>query len=666
MSLAKATPLPSLWQSILSLRQLDLAWEKVRSNGGCSGGDNVTVAAYQPGAARRLTDLSRRLRDGAHRPGPYRAVDVPKRSGGHRRLLIPCIEDRIIHTAIAQVLNPVLEPQFEESSFAYRPGRSVKQAVQAIERWRNAGFWHVIEADIVGFFDAIRHDLMLQKLEAALDGHRGVPEVVDFVASALEHQSLFSGIQGRGVAQGSPMSPLLSNLYLDALDEALDGKGVRLVRFADDFVVLCKRRCDVDRALTEATEALSAHGLDLHKGKTRVVDFDRGFEFLGHLFVRNFVLQRVSDPDEDPVQLMRLIAGEDKVAEDAAAQKEIEAEAGYDRGDRVLYLTQPGLALVLRNLSFAVMGEGGREMAAIAHSRVDRIEAGPAIAVGPEILDHCLATDTDFAFIDGYGSLRGMLVKPELGHADLQLAQAEAALDPANRVEIARLLVDARIRNQRTQLFRLNRRQDVHEVTEALTRMGRHLRKLSHMKDVDQLRGLEGAVAAEYWPALGHLTEGAAQPFRRLRPATDPLNATINYLTAVLLRDMRAAVLTAGLHPGFGTLHVSRDRADAAVYDLMEPFRAPLTEGLAAYLFNARRLRSDMFSILSEGGVRIEREARTAIIKGYEQAVAKRVNVTGRKYKLAWRPMMRRQAQDLARALRARNMSEFQPYLMEA
>ncbi len=659
----------SLWQSLLSLRRMDEAWARVRANGGCAGGDNLSLAAFGPGAPRRLAEIADALRRGAWEPRPYRIVEIKKKKGGTRRLMIPSVEDRIVHTALAQVLTPVLEPQFEESSYAYRPGRSVQMAVAAIGRWRKAGFVHVIEADIVGYFDNIRHDLLLEKLERALGDMPGAPEIVDLVALILAHQGQEAGVQGRGVAQGSPLSPLLANLYLDALDEALEGRGVRLIRFADDFVVLCKRRRDADKALEELAGILAGHGLELHGSGTRIVDFDRGFAFLGHMFVRSFALQQVSDPEEDPVQLLRQIAAEDEALEAAALaageEEARERRGGYDRFLRVLYVVTPGRRVALRNLSFAVEDGEGRELLAIAHGRVDRIEIGPAAQADPQVYAHCLATDTELALVDGRGETRGLLVQPSPGRADLQLRQAAAVLDRDACAAYARALVAARIRNQRTQLFRLNRRQELPEVTRALAAMGRHLRKLPGADDVAVLRGIEGASGAEYWPALGLLTRGAPVPFRRRRPATDALNAAVNYLCAILERDTRAAVLASGLHPGFGLLHASRTRHDGCVYDLMEPFRAPLTEGLATFLFNARRLREDMFSPLPDGTIRIGRDAVGAIITGYEAAVDKRVNITGARGKLAWRAMMRHQARSLARALRKGDPALFTPYLME-
>jgi len=652
-----------LWQNFIHLRMLDAAWEKVRGNGGAAGGDGVSIAAYQAGVGRRLSILADALSQNSFAPLPYRSLDIAKPKGGTRRLMIPSVQDRVVHTALAMTLTPVLDPQFEDASFAYRPGRSVRQAVQAIENWRDQGYWHVIEADIVGFFDAVRHDLLLTKLEAALQGHKGAQAVTALVAYLLEHQAQETGVMGKGVAQGSPLSPLLANLYLDALDEDIHGRGIRLVRFADDFVVLCKKRKSAEAALVEVRDCLAGHGLDMHPEGTRIIDFDRGFEFLGTMFVRSFALQQVSDPEDDMMSLLRDLGAEESKL---TATVKDELHSGYDRGDRVLYLTERGRRLGLRNLSFAVMGVSGNELAAIAHNRVDRIEIGPGIDVDFAVLDHALATDTELVLINGRGETRGRLAAPDGEQASLHLMQARAVLDAGASVTIARVLVDARIRNQRTQLFRLNRRQDLAAVTVALASMGRHLRKLPGAKSVASLRGLEGAVAADYWPALGLLTKNAPQPFLRKRPATDPLNAAINYLTALLARDVRAGVIAAGLHPGFGALHVARDRGDAMVYDMMEPFRAPLTEGLAVFLFNANRLRPEMFSPPGQDGIRMDQLARRALIVGYEDAIAKRIKATGRTTKLAWRVMMRRQAQDLAVALRSNALPEFRPYLMEA
>jgi CRISPR-associated protein Cas1 len=656
-------PAVDLWQSLLSLSTLQSGWEKVRANQGASGGDGISVADFQRDAPRQIARISAKLRAGTWRPGPCRSLDVPKRKGGTRRLTIPPVGDRVVQAALAQVLTPVLEPQFEEGSYAYRPGRSVKMAHAAIARWRDRGYWHVVEADIVRFFDNLRHDRLLDKLTLALAGQSGAEPVLDLVALMLEAQAQHSGVHGRGVAQGSPLSPLLSNLYLDALDEAITARGLRLIRFADDFIVLAQKRASAEAVVEDIARVLAEEGLELHPGGTRVRDFDSGFEFLGGLFVRSMLLQAVADPEEEPDSLLRAQAAAD---DDEAKALQAEIAAGYDRGDRVLYLMQPGRRLSLRNRSFTVLGPEGNEIAGISHPRVDRIEIGPGATAEFAALDQALCTGTALAIVDDDGATRGMVVPPGHGRAALHLAQARAVLDPGFAVALVMRLVEARIRNQRTQLFRLNRDPGDGEVTSALAAMQRHLRKLPGQDSVAGLRGIEGACAAEYWPALGRMIQGAPHRLRRSRPAADPANAAINYLSGMLERDMTAAAGAAGLHAGFGFLHQARDGILALVYDLMEPFRAPLTEGLTAFLFNARRLRNEMFVPLPDSTVRIGPQGRAALIRGYETAVARQVNAPGRTIRLAWRPMMRRQAQDLARAIIAGDAALFQPYLMEA
>ena len=169
-----------------------------------------------------------------------------------------------------------------------------------------------------------------------------------------------------------------------------------------------------------------------------------------------------------------------------------------------------------------------------------------------------------------------------------------------------------------------------------------------------------------YWPALGLLCEGAQAPFRCIRPATDALNAALNYMGALLQRDIGAAISHTHLHPGIGFLHRVSDQTEGLVYDFMDIFRAPLVEGAVVYLFNARRLRPDMFMALPDDGIRIASEGRRALIKHYEQALAKRVKAPNHETKLAWRPLMRRQVQDLALAFRQSQPDLFTPYLMEA
>ena len=661
-----STTKKSLFVDAFCVSSLKNAWERVRRNDGCAGGDGVSVNAFSQNLHHNLTALSAAILGGTYGPRDLRRLDIAKDDGTLRPLCVPCVSDRIAQTAAARILTPLLEPGFSKYSFAYRPGKSVIQAVRTIENLRSRGFTHVVESDIERCFESIPHDRLLALLEAVIGNQNS--RMLDMVGIWLEHYALEMQTPGRGLAQGSPLSPVLANLYLDQLDDVFAKKHLALVRFADDFVILCKSEEAAHSALNQAKSFLRDHGLEMKGDKTRVVDFSRGFEFLGHLFVRSLVVKQVSDNNKDIHSVLREqnqvdIAQFNENAADSMAEN-VAMAAGFDPGQRVLYLNEEGRRLRRRNLSFVVQDEEGRELIALAHGRVNRIEIGPKGDINLDCIRHALGTDTDLALVDGRGKTLGLLSRPPAKKANLHLAQARIMLDPDKSVALARAIVRARIFNCRTRLHLLNRQEKHASVIHATTALGRCLRKLDRSSSVESLRGHEGAAAAIYWPALGLLCRGIGAGFTRSRPAKDPLNAAINYLTALLSRDIRAAIIARGLHSGFGVLHSARDGHEACVWDLMEGFRAVMSEGVAVALFNQRRLLPDMFAPQGTG-VRISTKGRAALITGYEAAcsrVAKSPH-SGRRCKM--RRLMDEEAGALAKFCRSNGEHEFLPALQD-
>ncbi len=652
----RISPSVNLFERMTRLDALDDAWAKVRSNGGCAGGDGVSIKMFQPRSSKELILLSSAMRGGRYRPGPFRLLNIPKKKGGTRPLAVPSIIDRVAQAACAATLSPVFEPHFNDTSFGYRPGRGVRDAVFAVTEWRKKGYEWVVEADIVRCFERIPHEPLVARVEAALDGAKDAEAVVDLIAMWLDHAGDALGTPGIGLAQGSPLSPLLSNLYLDGLDDELERPGLRLVRYADDFVILCMTEKKAEKALDLAGDILDAHGLELKSRKTRVVDFDRGFEFLGHMFVRSFALKQVADSEEDVIETLRGVAAED--AAGAAERKKSEkTEAdllakGYDPGTKTLYVLSRERRLGLANQSFAVRtpGEDGDTalLLSVPHQRVDRVEIGPGVDADMEAIRHALATDTDIAFVDGRGLTLGALAGVAPGRAKLHLAQARLALDEGLRAGLARRLVEARLRNQRAVLKRLNRNRKLADANDAALVIGRLLRKLARATKADAIMGYEGAGGAVYWPAYALLTEApeVEHPFRRDRPANDPLDAALNYVTALLGRDVRCAVLRVGLHPGFGALHTARDHGEACVWDLVEPFRGVLCESVVASEFNNRRIGAPDFARISGGGVRISGTARRRLVEAFETAAARLTTSPYGGKRRRWRALV----EDAARA----------------
>ena len=278
-----------LFWRVHSWNNLLAAWDRVEGNEGGAGVDGVSLDAFELRLEENLRLLQRDLRQRLYRSQPFLRVWMPKHDGGRRSLAIPTVRDRVAQSAAALVITPLLDREFETVSYGFRKGRSVAQAVEQVRRYYEQGFRWVVDADIDSFFDEVDHRLLLSRFAESIRD-ADLERLIAAWLTAPIQEGAECMVPSRGLPQGSPISPVLANLYLDRFDEALLKRHLRVVRFADDFLILCRSRPQAESAL-ELTESLLQ---DLHLGleseKSRLLHFDQGFRYLGHLFVRSMIL----------------------------------------------------------------------------------------------------------------------------------------------------------------------------------------------------------------------------------------------------------------------------------------------------------------------------------------------------------------------------------------
>ncbi len=293
----------SLMDKATRLATLNAAWQKVASNGGAAGVDRQSIERFAAKSDEYLNELSQALEERSYQPQPVRRVEISKGEGKTRPLGIPTVKDRIVQTALKFVLEPIFEAQFRETSYGFRPGRSCKDALRIVDELLKEGYTFVVDADLQSYFDSIPHERLMQRVEERIsDG-----AVLELIANFLKQDIMQEGRRWTptgGTPQGAVISPLLSNIYLHPLDVLMEESGYRMVRYADDFVILCRSREEATAALEKVRTWVEENGLTLHPDKTHIGDcwqLGEGFSFLGYRFeagkryVRKKSLQRLKE-----------------------------------------------------------------------------------------------------------------------------------------------------------------------------------------------------------------------------------------------------------------------------------------------------------------------------------------------------------------------------------
>lgn len=512
---------------------------------------NRHAGAFPPG---NLTVRALQARAGSYRPEAPAKVCIRDDRGGERRLAIPRPEDRALQRVVLDELAPALDWFFEVSSVAYRKGLSRRSAARAIRRAIGDGFSWALKADFARFFDHVPHDLLRRRLDAYLDDPAAVGLLMDWV-------SVGAPATGTGLPTGAPLSPLLANLFLDEFDESIARQGWRLVRYADDFLVLFRDRPESEAVFAEARRLAGELQLSLKESKSRLLDLREPFEFLGFRFtfgneapsttggplpVEEFGWRQVERRPE-PGPAVRL-PGE------GAAPGVTLRPTWFAAGSSVTLTAALGLQ---SDGTQQVVGEG---LPGALVLPADACLEGGSIR-------KALQEGVPLHFLDQAHRHIGSL-QPVGGERSTErmIAAIRGAEDEGLRLRFARELVHAKVQNHQALALALADGEGAELLRQAAARTTEATR-------IDELRGLEGAAARHWFSRFpGYLGAGFRFPGRRYPRARDPVNALINLAHTHLRRMVAAELLEAGFPAAIGFYHVTGRRHAALASDHMEPF----------------------------------------------------------------------------------------------
>ncbi|MFE4108589.1 CRISPR-associated endonuclease Cas1 [Almyronema epifaneia] len=685
--------MPSLRDRFLEPINFELAWDKVATNQGCAGVDGETIADFGRRKQKALSSLRRAVATGKYRPMPLRQLFVPKKTAGWRELGVPTVRDRIVQQALLQVLYPVMEAEFEPASFAYRPGRSHLMAVEQVAYWGRRGYDWVLDADIVKYFNNIQHLRLLSEVKERIDQPWLLKLLEGWItAGTLTKDGILLPICG--VPQGAVVSPLLANVYLDDFDELLTAQGWKLVRYADDFVVLGRSRQRILEGQAMVAQLLGLMDLQLHPDKTRITSFDQGFRFLGHAFAGDVVVPLSPVPARDRIPKgakssteMKLVYS-DSGAETSAMQQalvaalkqtqqpippplfvvlgyqvradsavEIESkELEWRNGMSSLYVVEQGTYLQKEQGRF-VLKAPKDEPLEIPIREVERILVFGNVQLSTAVISHCLQLQIPVIFLSQLGEYKGHLWSAETTDLIVEARQFERQQDEAFRIETARAVVYGKLWNSKIFLLRQNRKRQLPAVTAAIERLAQAMETVANLEQgltLEQVRGYEGIGATQYFQSFKPLITNPGFEWlgRNFHPPTDPVNSLLSFGYTLLFNNVFSLLLAEGLNPYLGNLHGAERQQAYLAFDLMEEFRSPVVDSLVMQLVNKKTIRPTDFSWPKKNqGVYLTGSARRIFLKRFEQRITENVTHPDVKESVTYRRVIQLQIQGYKKAV---------------
>jgi len=661
-------------KNLLTIDKLEKAFQKVCDNRGGAGIDGISAQAYMRDLRRKLQKLILEIMTRQYRASPCKVVGIPKSNGKIRQLAIPTIRDRIVHTVISQAFMPFFEKHFEVCSYGYRPRRSYLQAVSQIEKYRDQGYDYVLDADINNYFNNIPQSLLKIELQRYVHCNDLIELIFTSIQQMQYHRKvrIFGEADGLGLPQGSPLSPVLANMYLDPLDEALMAEDYKIIRYADDFVVLCKSLKAASKALKLTNEILNKYQLSINTDKTRVTDFESGFVFLGHFFIGNLV-QKLASTDKQlhetswqwdvleskPENFKHAFTGEPVEQDDELFNDENHAQLQQQILDcedltqgqtkasinlnlsnklRTLYLFKQG-AVIHKIAGKIVVRHGGDTLQQIPITQIDSIMCFGAIHITRAVMVESFQNAMPIIFMTRTGHYQGMINAHVALDKNLHTQQLSSHNQP---LSIAKLLVQAKLQNSITTIRRYLRYHQANDaqLEKQLSTLSQLNKRTAFCKTLNSLRGIEGSSAKIYFGVMQAIIPKQWNfKTRNRRPPQDPVNALLSLGYTILFNNIYAFIMLREMVMEYGYLHAHYHKQPALALDMMEPFRTVIVDAVVLKLIKNNIINPNDFSY-RDNACLLTTKAKKIFITALEKQLSKELRYEALNIKTDYRRIM--------------------------
>lgn len=607
-------------------RELERAWLRVFRNDLEDGVISKAGRRFLGDLDANLERLSDQLLRGSFQWQPPVEFSLPKASGGTRTLRVPSVRDRIVLARLADLVDPWADLVQSPFSYAYRQGSGVSRAVNEVVKLRDQGLHWAAGADITDCFGTLDRSAAFLLLEQLIPD-----DSLGWLFHTLDSQTRkILETDGRGVLQGSPLSPVLCNLALTELDNEFFRAGLVVHRYADDMLIQARSEREARAALETLTRLVEEAGMTVSPEKTRIMSSKEGFTFLGEEFA----------------------------GDHPAVQEEVRPNER-----RALYVGGTGRGLVLESGKILV-NQKKEELLAVPQKRVERIVTLGPVGISAGVRQWALNAGVPLIHLSLRGKFLGSSVSFDADGLDRRRRQYRLCEDALWQMPMAASMVVGKIAGQRSLMIRYGADLDDHIVRRCVNTLAEAQVEAMSVETVDELMGIEGYASKSYWEAFGRLLpEEIKFPGRRRRPPPDAVNSALSLGYSVLTTEAVGAIAAAGLDPACGVLHAPQQGRASLALDLVEEFRPLIVDSMVLDAFRRRILTHESVRPNPEpekGGVLLTDEGRKAFFARYERRMATVFGHAVLRSKMSYRYAVHAQAQAIARMVET-GMPAYEP-----